>query len=425
LYEFIGARTSIGIHFKTIETELTRVLQLTNRVPFPPTDGGAIGIYNITKGLSENGCKIDLLSINTPKHSQPAGAMIEYARQFDVFVNTNISKTALLKNLFFSSIPYNVERFISDDVSNTLKDLIANNTYDFIQIEGGFVVYYIDTIRQLSNVPILVRTHNIEYVIWERLALNESNIVKKWFFGILAKRLKKFEKAFYNKADAIAAITTEDQRRLIEMGVNVPIKVIPAGVELKKYNYSETAVCEENTVFSISALDWMPNIEGLEWFLKYVWPEVLKHNPNCMFHVAGKSTPERLMNIKIPNVVFHGFVDDAEAFKQKYQLMIVPLLSGGGMRIKIIEGMAAKKCILSTRIGAEGIICQNNKDIVLADTAEEWIDAILQLLSNPNKIEQISSDALQSVSNNYDNLSITKKYLEFFEVIRSNNSNSN
>ncbi len=404
---------------------MIRVLQLTYRVPFPPTDGGAIGIYNITKGLSENGCEIDLVSINTPKHSQPEDAMGAYARQFDVFVNTNISKTALLKNLIFSTIPYNVERFISDDVSSTLKELITNNTYDFIQIEGGFVVYYIDTIREICNLPILVRTHNIEYIIWQRLAFNESNFFKKWFYGILAKRLKKFEKVYYNKADAIAAITIEDEQRLINMGVSVPIQVIPAGVELKKYINPGTIACEENTLFSISALDWLPNIEGLEWFLKNVWPEVLRHNPKCTFQVAGKSTPERLMKLKIPNVVFHGFVDDAEVFKQKYQLMVVPLLSGGGMRIKIIEGMAAKKCILSTRVGAEGIICKNNKDIVLADSAEEWIKAILQLLSNKNKIEQIASEASQSVSINYDNLAVTKKYIELFKSINSRNLISN
>ncbi len=404
---------------------MIRVLQLTYRVPFPPTDGGAIGIYNITKGLSENGCKIDLVSINTPKHSQPKNVMSAYARQFDVFVDTNISKSALLQNLLFSKVPYNVERFISDDVTNTLKDLITKNNYDFIQIEGCFVVYYIDTIRKLTSIPILVRPHNIEYVIWHRLASNEKNILKKWFFSSLAKRLKKFEKAYYNKADAIAAITYEDEQRLKEMGVYVPVQIIPAGVELKKYNHTDAIICEDNTIFSISALDWMPNLEGLDWFLKNIWPEVLKVNPKCTFHVAGKSTPERLMNLKIPNVVFHGFVDDAEVFKKKYKLMIVPLLSGGGMRIKIIEGMAAKKCIISTSIGAEGIICMHEKDIIIANSPQEWIKSINELLRNNDTMEQIAAEALNTVTLNYENKSVTKKYIDLFESCISQNLISN
>jgi glycosyltransferase involved in cell wall biosynthesis len=400
---------------------LIRVLQLTYRVPFPPTDGGAIGIYNITKGLFENGCKIDLVAINTPKHSQPKDAMAAFARQFDVLVDTNISKKALLKNLLFSKIPYNVERFINADVANTLRQLLSENNYDFIQIEGAFVVYYIDLIKELTDIPILVRTHNIEYIIWQRLALNESNIFKKWYFNLLAKRLKKFEKKYYNKADAIAAITFEDEQRLKKMGVDVPIQIIPAGVELKKYNHSEAIVCEENSMFSISALDWMPNIEGLDWFLKNIWPEVHRTNPKCTFHVAGKSTPEKYMNMQIPNVFFHGFVDNAELFKKKYQLMLVPLLSGGGMRIKIIEGMAAEKCILSTAVGAEGIICENNKDIIIADTPKEWIQSINELLNNTNKIEQIAKEALKTVTENYDNKTVTKKYIDLYYACISQN----
>jgi glycosyltransferase involved in cell wall biosynthesis len=400
---------------------LIRVLQLTYRVPFPPTDGGAIGIYNITKGLSENGCSIDLVAINTPKHTQPKDAMAAFARQFDVFVDTSISKKALLKNLFFSKIPYNVERFINKDVADTLKQLIEENNYDFVQIEGGFVVYYIDIIRDLTDVPILVRTHNIEYIIWQRLASNETNILKKWFFKLLAKRLKKFEQKYYNKADAIAAITEEDEQRLKEMGVNVPIQIIPAGVELKKYNSSKEIDYKKHSLFSISALDWMPNIEGLDWFLKHVWPEVHRLHPGCTFHVAGKATPEKYMKMQIPNVFFHGFVEDAELFKQKYHLMLVPLLSGGGMRIKIIEGMAAKKCIVSTTVGAEGIICENHKDIIIADTPDEWIQAINQLLNDSKKIEEIATAALKTVGENYENITVTKKYIDLFASCNSQN----
>ena len=393
---------------------MIRVLQLTYRVPFPPTDGGAIGIYNITKGLFENGCEIDLLSINTPKHSQPQNAMSKFAKQYDVYVDTNISKKALLKNVLFKRIPYNVERFIHKDVSNTIVQLLSKNKYDFIQIEGAFVAYYIDIIRQFTDAPVLVRTHNIEYIIWQRLALNERNILKKWFFNLLAKRLRAFEKKYYNKADAIAAITNEDEQRLKTMGVDVPLEVIPAGVELKKYIDDDSSLIEENTVFSISALDWLPNLEGLEWFLKNIWPKILTSNPTCTLHVAGKSTPEKFFKLNIPNVIFHGFVDDAEAFKRKYQLMLVPLLSGGGMRIKIIEGMAAKKCIISTTIGAEGIVCNNKKDIVIADSPEEWISAINELLEDSKLVEKIATNALQTATFNYENKTITKKYIDLY-----------
>lgn len=395
-----------------------KVLQLTYRVPFPPTDGGSIGIYNITKGLHDNGCEIDLLAINTPKHSQPKDCMLPLATQHDVFVNTNISPFKLLKNILFKSIPYNVERFVSKDVESKLIELLSQNTYDFIQVEGAFVAYYIDVIKEHCSCPVLVRSHNIEYVIWERLALNEKNPAKKWFYKHLGKRLRTFEATYYNKADGIAAITEEDKQRLIDLNVHVPIQIVPAGVVLDKYLVAEDREPEPNSIFSISALDWLPNLEGLDWFLKAIWPEILKRKPELQFHIAGKSTPEWLMNSSFQNVHVHGFVDDAIVFKKTYELMLVPLLSGGGMRVKIIEGLAAKKCIISTTIGAEGIECIHGKDIVIADSPQEWIDAICHYIDHSDERKVIEQNAFITANTVYENTAITRKYIALFENLR-------
>ena len=396
-----------------------KVLQLTYRVPYPPTDGGAIGIYSITKGLVENRCEIDLLSINTPKHSQPANAMSDLVNQYDVFVDTSISPIKLLLNLITKEIPYNVERFISSDVTKKLIELLQGNQYDYIQVEGTFVAFYIDEIKKYTNAPIIIRAHNIEYVIWERLSFNEKNPLKKWFYKSLAKRLKIFEKKYYNKAEGIAAITEQDKQRLVEMGVNTPISVIPVGMMLGKYDKTYDVVEKPNTIFSLSALDWAPNIEGLHWFFNEVWDELHKQNPSIEFHIAGKSTPEWLMNLQKENVFVHGFVDDAELFKKSYQLMLVPLLSGGGMRVKIIEGLAAQKCIISTSVGAEGVEYTNGVDMVIADEPMEWVKLIQQYLANNNARTEMEQNAVKLAHLKYENKAVTSKYISFFKEISS------
>lgn len=397
-----------------------RILQLTYRVPYPPTDGGAIGIYSITKGLVENGCEIDLLSINTPKHSQPKDAMQGLVNQYDVFVNTAINPIKLLANLLFKDIPYNVERFISGDVTSALVKLLQQNTYDYIQVEGTFVAFYVDEIRKYTNCPILIRAHNIEYVIWERLSLNEKNPLKKWFYKNLSKRLKSFEKKYYNKADGIAAITEQDKLRLLGMGVNTPISVIPVGMMLGKYDKEYDVIEKPNSIFSLSALDWAPNIEGLHWFFNEVWDELHLQNPEIEFHIAGKSTPEWLMKLQKKNVFVHGFVDDAELFKKSYQLMLVPLLSGGGMRVKIIEGLAAHKCIISTSVGAEGVEYTNGHDMVIADEPKEWVRLIQNYLANEKERKEIEKNAVLLAHLKYENKAVTSKYISFFKEISSN-----
>lgn len=403
-----------------------RILQLTYRVPYPPTDGGAIGIYNITKGLAENGCNIDLLSINTPKHSQPSDAMKGVVNhQYDVFVNTGISPFKLIGNILFKKIPYNVERFISNDVALKLGELLTRNQYDFIQVEGAFVAYYIDIIRSHTNSPVIVRTHNIEYIIWERLSVNEKNPLKKWFFAHLGKRLRRFEAEYYNKADGIAAITPEDKKRLEDLNVSTPIEIIPAGVVLKSKNTELKVEQKANTIFSISALDWNPNIEGLKWFLDKVWPELIQKKPEAEFHIAGKSTPDWLLNSRFPNTTIHGFVDDAAAFKHTYQLMLVPLLSGGGMRVKIVEGLAERKCIISTTIGAEGIDYIHGHTIVIADTPQEWVDSIIFYLENEKERRNIEENAGILAETSYENKAVTKKYIDLFNRITTFKQPSN
>ena len=344
--------------------------------------------------------------------------MAEYANQIDVFVDTRISPVKLLINLIFKTIPYNVERFYAKNVSQKLIELLQANTYDFIQVEGAFVAKYIEVIQQHSNRPVIIRAHNIEYIIWERLAVNTKNPLKKWFYNHLSKRLKAFENKYYNMASGIAAITEEDKQRLLDMGITKPIKVIPAGVILDKYLQADLFTEKPNTIFSISALDWAPNVEGLKWFLENVWNELLLKHPEITLHIAGKSTPDWVLKLQLKNVFIHGFVQDAIAFKKSHQIMLVPLLSGGGMRVKIIEGMAAKKCIISSTIGAEGISYTPNKNIVIADTPAEWIAAITNCLQNNDFRESIAAAAFELVGSQYENKAITQKYIDFYLTIK-------
>jgi glycosyltransferase involved in cell wall biosynthesis len=389
---------------------------LTYRVPFPPTDGGAMGIYTITKGLAENGCTIDLLAINTPKHSQPKDAMKKWAHQHDVFVNTAIRPFALFKNIFFGKLPYNISRFYAEDVKRQLQVLLKANKYDFIQLEGAFVATYIPFIQELVSTPIIVRTHNIEYVIWKRLAQNERNPIKKWFFNHLSNRLYTFESQYYNLADGIAAITPTDQERLQQMHVNNTISVIPVGTEFDKFETDEVEPVADS-LFIIGALDWMPNLEGLEWFMSNIWPDITEFSKHITLHIAGKNTPDYMTQWEKPNVHVHGFVDDAVHFMMTYNLMLVPLLSGGGMRVKIIEGLAAGKCIISTTVGAEGISVTHNENIILADTPEEWKNQIQRLLSHPEEIKRIGSNARTYALANFENKTVTANYIRLAQLI--------
>ena len=396
------------------------ILQLSPRVPYPLHDGGAIGIYNITAGLLRAGHRVTMLAINTPKHHQPADALAHLGAHFrlvTVDVDTRLKPLKALLNLLFSSTPYNVARFISHHVIGVLVPLLQAEKFDVIQFEGTFVAWYNEWLDSEELTPEgvvkVLRAHNIEYVIWERLAKGESNPVKRWYLKHLAGRMRWFEKQYLQYFDGVAAITEEDIDRLRALGCPEPIALIPAAVEMGAFRPNPAVSPKSRTVFMIGSLNWLPNREGLDWLLREVWPAVHVEMPDLELHVAGTGTPPHLLAPRTDNVFIHGFVDSAAVFMRAYNLMLVPLLSGGGMRIKIIEGMALGKAILSTGLGAEGIAVRDGHDVVLRDGAVAWQAALRDYYHGRLPVAALGAAAARTAAEVYDNQRVT----ECFEAL--------
>jgi glycosyltransferase involved in cell wall biosynthesis len=211
-------------------------------------------------------------------------------------------------------------------------------------------------------------------------------------------------------------ITKRDAEMLKKLGCRIPVHVSPTGISMDLFK-SYRSKPEFPSVFHIGALDWSPNQEGLNWFLKRCWKDLRRKYPGLEFFIAGRNAPDSIRNIKDPGVIFLGEVDDAYEFMENKAIMIVPLLSGSGMRIKIIEGMALGKTIVSTSIGAEGIAVSSGENIIIADDPQNFSSGIETLLDNFDKFEAIGKNALGFVEANYDNLSISKALTAFYKEL--------
>jgi len=404
------------------------ILQVSPRVPWPLHDGGAIGVYNITKGLLEAGHRVTMLAINTPKHHQPAEVLAHLGPQFQlvtVDVDTQLKPLRALQNLVLPAqpvlglttrMPYNVERFVSPAVAQRLTALLEAEAFDIVQFEGAFVAWYAAYMRLRPAAPggqlppTVLRAHNVEYRIWKTLAQGERNTLKRWYFGHLARRMRVFEKWMLHQVDGVAAITPEDIDRLQALGCPAPIALVPAAVEMSAFQPDPARQPQPRTVFMIGSLNWLPNLEGLEWLLREVWPAVHAELPDLELHVAGSSPPAHLLAPRTDNVFIHGFVESAAGFMQQYDLMLVPLLSGGGMRIKIIEGMAAGKAILSTSLGAEGVAARDGHDIALRDGAAAWQQTLRDYYHGRLPVAALGAEAARTAAATYDNRRVTERF---------------
>jgi len=189
---------------------------------------------------------------------------------------------------------------------------------------------------------------------------------------------------------------------------------IPFGIDLDNFPPPVTAP-EPVTLFTIGAMNWMPNAEGVKWFLQHVWPEVHKEFPSLTYFLAGREMADWMLRLSLPNVVVVGEVPDAREFVDAHGIMIVPLFSGSGIRIKIIEGMAAGRPVLSTPIGAEGIDCTHGKNILIANTPCEFTEMIALCMADRDRCKKLGADARKLVESDYDRRLIMEKLITFYQ----------
>ncbi len=382
-------------------------------------------MYDVAAGLVRAGHRVTLLAINTPKHRQPADALAHLGpnmRLVLVDVDTDIAAGKALKNYLFSRQPYNVERFISPAVTAKLVELLRAGDVDVVQLEGTFVAWYAEELgrqhRQDFRVPPLVlRAHNIENTIWHKLARWEKNPLKRVLLRTMAQRLERFERRYLRQFDAVAAITEADADRLRALHCPEPVVFIPAGVELGRVQPDAAIQPRPRTLFMIGSLDWLPNQEGVEWLLREVWPAFHAEFPDVELHIAGRNAPAHLLALKADKVFMHGFVESAPAFMQQYGLMLVPLLSGGGMRVKIIEGMALGKAILSTGLGAEGIAVRDGHDIIIRDSPAAWLDFLRAWARGEQALTAIGAAAARTAAEVYDNRRVVQRFVDLYEQL--------
>jgi len=395
------------------------ILIVCSKSPYPPKEGGSLAMFNIITGLLKKGHKVKVLAVSTPKLKVKENELpIDFftnTRFESCFINTTPSFTGALFNLF-STKSYHVSRFESNLFAEKLENILEQEPFDIVQLESLFVTPYIEVIRKKSQAKIVLRAHNIEHIIWQRVASTEKNFLKKIYLNIQAKRLKKYELNAADKVDGIATITEKDKSFFMEHSKNTPSISIPFGIEEKVTHYKNENR-EFPSLFFLGSLNWIPNTDGLKWFIDNVWEKISKMHPELPFYIAGRHVPPWLKNLNKKNIFVIGEVEDALEFMSSKMIMIVPLLSGSGMRVKIIESMYASNAIISTAVGAEGIDYTQRKDILIADTPEAFVSAMSTCTENKDLCIQIGENAQKLIKAKYINDNIIVNLIDFYKTI--------
>lgn len=373
-------------------------------------------VCNTIRGLLRMGHQVTLLALNAKAgmdnclpDDDLAGKITYKAYRIDITVTMFQVATNLLQKTSF-----NIDRYYDEGFEQLVINEVKESDFDIIQFEGLLTTLYYDAARKNSNARLVYRAHNIENQLWDRLSQQKIDPFKRSYLKLHARRIKNYEMHQLNKFDALLVFTNEDKHTLVKDDIKIKIEVLPVGIRLDQYRPDHT-LTEFPSLFFLGSLDWLPNREGMEWFLENFHKEIANGELMAKLYVAGNDIPEAFDDYEALGRIFiQGEVDNALEFVNSKAIMIVPLLTSGGMRVKIVEGMAMQKCIISTSLGAEGINYVNGRDILIANTVDEFYRAIKRCISDEEFCREVGVNARKLIEAEYDINLITQKLVDFY-----------
>jgi len=314
------------------------------------------------------------------RHNVPPRRSLGFARQ--------------LAGSLFSPLPLSVSRYRSREMERKVGELVAQHNFDCVVCDFVFPA---------QNVPNLDRSvlfqHNVETVIWQRHSQNARNWAERAFFRGQARRMFRYENATCHKAGHIITVSDTDSQTTRELfGLSRNVSVIPTGVDCDYFAPNANAAPYRDLIF-VGAMNWIPNIDGIRYFVEHIWPRLRLAHPGCTLGIVGRApTPEiRRLADADPSIHVTGTVADVRPYLWGSKVSIVPLRIGGGTRLKIYEAMAAGVPVVSTAVGAEGLPVRHPDQIRLAERPENFADECSRLLADDAGRRQLGSAAREWV----------------------------
>lgn len=398
-----------------------KILFISPQIPLPATDGGKIVKWGLIKYLSLSGNKVYFVSYrNHTIVKDVYEELNRYTTPYILDVQTDNNVIKAIKNLL-SPVPYNVSKFIHNELSEFIISFLSQNDVDLVLVNNIHMGWIIDHIKKVKDVPVFLRQENVEMIIMKRFYEQQKNILFKLFAYLQYVKFKSYEPNLCRKFDSCLMISNVDKMTIKSFDKNIRATVLPVGIDPKLFEFFEDNIIPFS-IAHIGSLTWLPNLDGLQWFLDEVFPQLVKKFPNSKIFIYGNGDYSKLkFSMKIENnLEFVGFVEDIWKEIKNKSLILVPLRIGSGIRIKILEMLAAGKSIITTSTGIEGIPLVDSEHIIIADSAKEMTQKITDYFLNKYDTKLMSKNGRDFVRQNYSWESVVSKFEDiYFDLIKS------
>lgn len=395
-----------------------RILQILPKIPYPPVDGHTKSMWGVIKYLRLRGNEIDIIAYSQQKNFQNDINEIEkFAKLYTLDVNTGNSISGALRNLL-SNIPYNISKYVRPELESFITEHLKKNKYDIIHITNAHMGWIVDKIRELCDTPVVLRQENLELTIMERYYKKQSNPLLKFYAYIQYRKFIKYEPDLCSRFDCVIMMSAEDEIRLKRFNPDLKTVSIPLGIEKELLEVNRSKI-EKFSLVHIGSLDWYPNYDGFKWFVNSVFPAIVrKFRDVKLYHYGGGIPPKFSFPGSVKdNIIVKGFVKDIFHELSDKSLAVVPLRIGSGIRVKILELLAAGVNIVTTPLGMEGIPVENGKEILTAGNESEFESLIIDFFEEKFDNKNISLKGKEFIKENYLWESVAEKFEDLYSKL--------